>query len=129
MYPSYFTTSGLVRIRLISEGKTWEEAFEYCKTHHTNLLWIDGPEDQAAVQQWLNTDLVTGPTWLGLRQSFIIGFWFWTSDLVANYTNWSHNNDTTGPELPWSHQCGAITKNGTWSDVDCSFQLPFFCED
>uniref|UniRef100_UPI003AACD72E C-type lectin 1 n=1 Tax=Centroberyx gerrardi TaxID=166262 RepID=UPI003AACD72E len=100
--------------------------------NHKALLWINSPSDQEAVEQWLTHTDVSGPLWLGLRQSRLFGFWIWareSSSEVVEYKKWK---DDTVPELPLSHHCGAIAKEDDdymWSDKDCRLQLPFLCEE
>ncbi|XP_071382609.1 macrophage mannose receptor 1-like [Centroberyx affinis] len=125
-------SKGNTRIRMINQTLTWEKAFDYCTENHKVLLWINSPSDQEAVEQWLNHTGVSGPLWLGLRQSRLFGFWIWaneSSSKVVEYNKWK---DGTAPELPLSHHCGAIAKEDDdymWSDKDCRLQLPFLCEE
>ncbi|XP_037553128.1 C-type lectin Cal-like, partial [Nematolebias whitei] len=44
-------SKGSVRIIAVSRNSTWEEALNYCQANHTRLLWIEGPDDQDAVNQ------------------------------------------------------------------------------
>lgn len=119
--------SGTVRIKVIEQNLTWEQAFDYCKANHTGLLWIEDEMDQTAVEQWLNNTEVGGPFWIGLRQSHVFGFWIWTSDRIVSYTNWK---DAKQPELYLSNHCGVITSEDyTWKDENCWLQLPFLCEE
>eukprot|EP00064_Thunnus_orientalis_P006472 superscaffoldBa00000674_g6490 len=117
--------AGYVRIQVIDESLTWEQAFDYCEANHTGPLRIEDEEDQMAVMQWLNYTKVDGPFWIGLRQSRAFGFWLW-SKMTAYYSQWK---DSKQPEPPLSNHCGAIYKNGSWSDENCLQQLPFFCEE
>ncbi|XP_071394172.1 putative C-type lectin domain family 20 member A isoform X2 [Centroberyx affinis] len=124
-------SKGNTRIRVINQTLTWEKAFDYCTENHKVLLWINSPSDQEAVEQWLNHTEVSGPLWLGLRQSHLFGFWIWaneSSSEVVEYNKWKNG---TVPELPLSHHCGAIAKEDDymWSDKDCRLQLPFLCEE
>uniref|UniRef100_A0A8P4GH17 C-type lectin domain-containing protein n=1 Tax=Dicentrarchus labrax TaxID=13489 RepID=A0A8P4GH17_DICLA len=118
--------SGTVRIKVIKQRLNWENAYDYCKSHHTRLLWIQDSKDEEAVGQWLNHTDVTGPFWIGLRQSRVFGFWIWTSDRIVTNNNWENG---TQPELPLSNHCGVIKNNFKWSDENCLFQLPFLCEE
>ncbi|XP_070710209.1 C-type lectin BML-1-like [Pempheris klunzingeri] len=124
----FLCSKGDVRIKVINETLTWEEAFDYCKEYHTGLLWIEDDKDQEAVNQWLHNTDVRGPFWIGLRQSQVFGFWFWTSDRPVTYSNW--RNDTV-PEMPLSNHCGVINKmeDNKWSDENCLVPLPFLCEE
>ncbi|XP_041820301.1 macrophage mannose receptor 1-like [Chelmon rostratus] len=122
-----FCSKGFVRIKVIKEKQTWEQAFDYCRTRHTGLLWIEDGKDQQAVEQWLNHTEVPGPFWIGLRQSRVFGFWIWTSDRAVSYSNWK---DGKQPELPLSNHCGVITRDAyTWSDEHCLFPHYFLCEE
>ncbi|XP_016520290.1 secretory phospholipase A2 receptor [Poecilia formosa] len=120
--------SGNVRIIVIKEPKTWEDALNYCEARHSRFLWIEDEEDQKAVGQWLNFT-VTGSLkhlWIGLRQSSVFGFWIW-SDRIANYKNWENGKQ---PEMALFRHCGVIdAKTFKWSGEDCKLKLPFLCEE
>ncbi|KAK5896129.1 hypothetical protein CgunFtcFv8_009763 [Champsocephalus gunnari] len=123
-----FCSKGDMRIKVINESLTWEEAFEYCETKHSGLLWIEDKEDQDAVEQWLERSDVVGPFWIALRQSRVFGFWIWR-DSTVSYNNWKNG---FVPEPPSSHICGVIsdrTGNFTWTDENCLFEHPFLCEE
>lgn len=117
--------SGTVRIKVINQSLTWEQAFDYCKAKHTGQLWIKDDNDQKAVKQWLDYTEVDGPFWIGLRQSRVFGFWIW-SDRTVETHNWKNGEQ---PELALSNHCGVIDKNGTWSAENCWRPLPFLCEE
>ncbi|XP_041637133.1 macrophage mannose receptor 1 [Cheilinus undulatus] len=128
-----FCSSGDVRIKIIEKNLPWEEAYYYCQVHHTRLLWIKDDRDQEAVVQWLNytVDTVGDRFWIGLRQSRVFGFWIWSSDTTVgesyNTSNWISGKT---PQLPMSHHCGLIQKDTQkWGDEDCSWPLPFLCEE
>ncbi|KAJ4924621.1 hypothetical protein JOQ06_003573, partial [Pogonophryne albipinna] len=110
-----FCSKGDMRIIVIKESLKWEEAFEYCETKHSGLLWIEDKEDQEAVEQWLERSDVVGPFWIALRQSRVFGFWIWR-DSTVSYNNWKNG---FVPDPPSSHICGVIsdrTDNFTWTD-------------
>ncbi|XP_030198308.1 C-type mannose receptor 2 isoform X3 [Gadus morhua] len=115
---------GDTRITVPTDPLTWEEAYDYCKKNHDGLLFIRDQDEQLEVEKWLNATGVPGPVWLGLRQSRVLGFWFWsTIDQVVDFINWRDGP----PELPLSYHCGAIDGRGTWSDVKCQTKLPALC--
>nr|XP_040028588.1 C-type mannose receptor 2 isoform X2 [Gasterosteus aculeatus aculeatus] len=120
-----FCTKGTTRIKVIPYNLTWEEAFNYCKESHTGLLQIIDENDQKAVEQWLNYTSVSGPFWIGLRQSRVFGFWIW-SDRMVNFSKWKNGIQ---PELPLSNLCGAINSNYMWTDENCLVRQPFLCEE
>ncbi|KAG8005653.1 C-type lectin 1, partial [Nibea albiflora] len=124
----YFCSKGTVRIKVIDIPLTWEEAFDYCRANHTGLLWIRDANDEQALRQWLNGSPVDGPFWIGLRQSRVFGFWFWTSesDSAVTVSNWKNGE----PELPFSNHCAVIDKTDMkWSDENCLVPHRFLCEE
>ncbi|XP_061570453.1 tetranectin isoform X2 [Cololabis saira] len=124
-------TKGTVRIQIVRENLTWENAIEYCEKHHSRLLWIEDEDDQDAVESWLKKTLISPNKpepnfWIGLRQSTIFGFWIW-SDRIVHWSNWE---DGKMPELPMSHHCGVISgEDFKWRDEKCWKPLPFLCEE
>ncbi|KAL3048544.1 hypothetical protein OYC64_007157 [Pagothenia borchgrevinki] len=122
-----FCSKGDMRIKVINKNLTWEEAFKYCETKHSGLLWIEDKEDQDAVEQWLEYSDVVGPFWIALRQSHVFGFWIWR-DSAVSYNNWKNG---FVPVPPSSHICGVIsrTDNYTWTDENCLLEHPFLCEE
>uniref|UniRef100_A0A7N8YHE5 C-type lectin domain-containing protein n=1 Tax=Mastacembelus armatus TaxID=205130 RepID=A0A7N8YHE5_9TELE len=86
---SFILFSGTVRIKVIKENLTWEEAYNYCQANHTRLLQIEHKKDQEAVEQWLNsTDVESNLFWIGLRQSRVFGFWIWSNTACQNLIAW-----------------------------------------
>ncbi|XP_010885185.2 secretory phospholipase A2 receptor [Esox lucius] len=124
-------SEGSVRVHIIREKKIWEDALNYCNKHHDGLLRFESAEDLSAIDQQLKGTNLTGPVWIGLRQSSLFGFWVWTNGLSVNPEDWSNWEGGIWPQLPLSHQCGAMeTKKGyKWVDQDCLSQLYFVCEE
>ncbi|XP_026216871.1 C-type mannose receptor 2-like [Anabas testudineus] len=121
-------STGTVRIKVIKENLTWEQAFDYCKANHSRLLQIEDAKDQEAVEQWLNISNAGDTFWIGLRQSRLFGFWIWSDKTVA-YNNWKNS---TIPQMPMSNNCGVIKKDNqtwSWSDENCFLPFPFLCEE
>ncbi|XP_045555687.1 secretory phospholipase A2 receptor-like [Salmo salar] len=116
-----------VRIHVISERKSWEQALDYCKNNYHGLLHIETEEDLGAIKQKFNGTDFTGPLWVGLRQSRLFGFWVWTNGLPVGWSNWEGDRQ---PEQPRSNHCGAMAmKEGyKWSDQDCLSNHYFICE-
>ncbi|RVE56750.1 hypothetical protein OJAV_G00224660 [Oryzias javanicus] len=123
-------SKGEVRIKVIRQESSWDEALTYCETFHSRLLWIEDQSDQNAVSSWLNhssfDENAPRSLWIGLRQSALFGFWIW-SDRMVNWSNWE-DGDIPG-KSPFNH-CGVIDrKNFTWRNEDCNRKLPFLCEE
>ncbi|XP_048012357.1 secretory phospholipase A2 receptor-like [Megalobrama amblycephala] len=120
-------------IHVSTDEKTWEEALDYCKSNKntTGLLTIQSQSDQTEIDRELKKTVhnISGPMWVGLRQSRLFGFWIWINGVtVGPWTNWKGGSQ---PEHLLSHHCGAIEEeNGQykWTDKDCRSKLGVLCE-
>ncbi|KAI2668393.1 Aggrecan core protein [Labeo rohita] len=102
-----------------SEKKTWGEALQYCRTHHSDLATIT-TERQLQLTKTETIESQTDSVWTGLR--YLVGQWFWV------------NNKTLGIETSLSQcpaqpcRCGARnTKTDKWENRDCDEKLNFLC--
>ncbi|XP_069044173.1 macrophage mannose receptor 1-like [Lepisosteus oculatus] len=111
-------------IVLVKENRSWEEALDYCRTHHTDLtsLLSQTEQDLAA----LEVEGARSPhVWLGLRQSVISGSWFWVNREPLGYTAWAQGEQ---PQCPQSGRCGAMsTETSSWAALGCEEKLNFLC--
>lgn len=104
---------------------------DYCNSHDntTGLLTIHSQRDQIEIERELKRKNISGPMWVGLKQSRLFGFWIWINGVtVGPWTNWKRGSQ---PEHLISHHCGAIEEvNGQykWTDKDCKSELGVLCE-
>ncbi|XP_028442439.1 macrophage mannose receptor 1 [Perca flavescens] len=107
---------------LINQSMTWEDALNYCRDHHGDLVSITNQDDQRWVQE--RAKMASTPhVWLGLRYTCTLDFWFWVSDETVLYKNWSPGQP--GDECNMS---GAMDREGTWvKKIDDDHQLNFIC--
>ncbi|XP_060922375.1 snaclec coagulation factor IX/factor X-binding protein subunit B-like [Limanda limanda] len=86
------------QIILIKEKKTWEEALDYCRENHHDLVSITNQTQQTWVEGKVGTTMTestgdagtdTGSIWLGLRYTCTLGIWFWVNGEVLNYDNFT----------------------------------------
>ncbi|MGH0170934.1 UNVERIFIED_CONTAM: hypothetical protein FKN15_059312 [Acipenser sinensis] len=107
------------RYTLIEELKTWTEAQQYCRKHHTDLVSINNASENEEIVKKAQGK----PFWIGLFNEP----WKW-SHQGDSYTfhNWSYGQpDNRGGD----QNCVLMSKSGGWIDYDCNSQLPFFsCE-
>nr|XP_023695242.1 macrophage mannose receptor 1-like [Paramormyrops kingsleyae] len=76
---------------LVNNNMTWNEALNYCRTHHLDLASVHNEE----IQYWVSRmaeKASTDHVWLGLRFSCSLNFWFWVSAENVCYKNWAPNN-------------------------------------
>ncbi|XP_076838093.1 macrophage mannose receptor 1-like [Brachyhypopomus gauderio] len=117
-------------IHVSEDSMIWEKALDYCQEgNRSGLLRIESDLDQKEVESELRRNNVSGPVWVGLRQSRLFGFWIWSNGMVVgSWTNWKGGRQ---PELPLSHQCGAIETRDEgymWLDMNCRNELRVLCE-
>ncbi|CAM4561601.1 unnamed protein product [Leuciscus chuanchicus] len=120
-------------IHVSKNNMSWEEALDYCGNHTntTGLLTIHSENDQIETERELRRTVhnISGPVWVGLRQSRLFGFWIWINGLhVGNYSNWKGGSP---PEHQMSLHCGAIEKvdgQYKWFDKDCRKKYWVLCE-
>ncbi|KAI2668392.1 macrophage mannose receptor 1-like protein [Labeo rohita] len=121
----YFCDSSLpffctkTKFILVKENKTWEEALQYCRTHHTDLASIT-TERQLQLIKNETRETQTESVWTGLR--YLAGEWFWVG-------NEALREQISLPECPAQPcRCGARnTKTDKWENRDCAENLNFIC--
>ncbi|MGH0159401.1 UNVERIFIED_CONTAM: hypothetical protein FKN15_037245 [Acipenser sinensis] len=105
------------RYTLIEELKTWTEAQQYCREHHTDLVSIKNASENEEIVKKAQGK----PFWIGLFNEP----WKW-SHQGDNYTfhTWSNGEPNSGRG---EHNCVLMSKTGGWTDTGCNDQNSFFC--
>ncbi|XP_049423945.1 secretory phospholipase A2 receptor-like [Epinephelus fuscoguttatus] len=81
------------KVILIKESKTWEEALNYCREKHCDLVSITNPHQQRWVQEKAKKADTTH-VWLGLRYTCVMDLWFWVNDNAVCYQKWASEEKT-----------------------------------
>uniref|UniRef100_I3KUZ5 C-type lectin domain-containing protein n=1 Tax=Oreochromis niloticus TaxID=8128 RepID=I3KUZ5_ORENI len=81
------------KLILIRENKTWEEALNYCRQKHHDLVSISNPHQQRWVQERAK-NASTPFVWLGLRYSCTLDLWFLINDNRVCYERWASGGKT-----------------------------------
>ncbi|XP_025761863.1 macrophage mannose receptor 1-like [Oreochromis niloticus] len=93
------------KLILIKENKTWEEALDYCRTFHRDLVSITNPQEQGWVQDKASN--ASSPfVWLGLRYSCTLDLWFWVNDQLVCSEKWGKNGMTEECDVAVGMQSG-----------------------
>ncbi|XP_030609379.1 macrophage mannose receptor 1-like [Archocentrus centrarchus] len=100
---------------LIKENKTWEQALDYCRKTHRDLVSITDPQEQERVQE--KAQNASSPfVWLGLRYTCTLDLWFWVSDKLVCYEKWAREGKTeecdraVGMDRGGQHECIHVDK-------------------
>lgn len=116
---SFFCYKWVPELILVRENKTWEEAFEHCKTKHSGLACL--PTSLHLLQAQSKTAVTQTPSvWTGLR--FLSGSWFWVSGE-------SLGNLVQLPACPANGlYCGSRNLQAkSWENRNCTEKLNFLC--
>ncbi len=102
---------------------SWENAQNYCRTHHTDLATIQSNEDWTSLQEAV--DEYSSFAWVGLFNN--IDSWRWSyneeSLVFKSWTSGQPDNSNGG------QACAAINYIGGWQDFACANTYHFMCYD
>uniref|UniRef100_A0A3Q3AER9 C-type lectin domain-containing protein n=1 Tax=Kryptolebias marmoratus TaxID=37003 RepID=A0A3Q3AER9_KRYMA len=111
------------KFHLIRETKTWLEAQNYCREHHTDL--ISGLNQLQDKLQGELSPVQNNPfIYIGLFRDT----WRWSDGSSFSFRHWNlqFNNDKYN-----SGQCAmtVFDDGGRWKNGDCTDRNPFICYD
>ncbi|KAI9522152.1 hypothetical protein NQZ68_038788 [Dissostichus eleginoides] len=109
------------KVILIKENKTWEEALDYCRAKHRDLVSITDSHQQRWVEKrakMADTEFV----WLGMRYTCTLDLWFWVSDRLVCYDNWAPEDKMKGCD-----RATAMKRDGKWYERREGEFLNFIC--
>ncbi|KAJ8272585.1 hypothetical protein GJAV_G00090940 [Gymnothorax javanicus] len=108
---------------LVRENRTWDEALDYCRRNHSDLVSVY----TESLQHWVKRraqQASTDHVWLGLRFSCALRYWHWVNADGVCYQNWASQNlqDKCG-------HMGAIESHGgqKWHKLPKTERLNFIC--
>ncbi|KAM4603396.1 snaclec stejaggregin-B subunit beta-1-like [Polymixia lowei] len=108
----------------MEEKKTWEEALEHCREHHTELTSLVSETEVLLAQSKIQKAKTTDRVWIGL--TYLGNRWLWVNGDPLEYEAWTQGGDQNMCPR-WSHSCGALTKEGLWEYHYCQEKLNFIC--
>lgn len=99
---------------VVRERKTWEEALEYCREHHQDLVSVTSETEMLLIKKELDKTETTDRVWIGLH--FFSGHWLWVDGEPLTYEAWGHEVRPACPDFRL--ECAALqAKGGTQSRV------------
>lgn len=131
---------------VVTERKTWEEAIEYCRQHHSDLASLLSETEMMLIRTALLKTNITEPVWIGLH--FFSGKWLWVDGETSEYKAWSQPGEPPCPNF--KQACAALRINSIlpntgadlvdlysavngvavlaeWEACNCDNRLPFIC--
>ncbi|XP_034005970.1 lithostathine-1-beta-like [Trematomus bernacchii] len=109
------------KVILIKENKTWDDALDYCRENHRDLVSITDSHQQRWVQEgakMADTEFV----WLGMRYTCTLDLWFWVSNRLVCYHNWAQEDKIEGCD-----RATAMKRDGKWYERKEGNFLNFIC--
>uniref|UniRef100_A0A672FTK3 C-type lectin domain-containing protein n=2 Tax=Salarias fasciatus TaxID=181472 RepID=A0A672FTK3_SALFA len=107
------------------EKKTWEEALEYCREEHSDLISIASETDRLLAQTEMQRNDLTEPVWIGLRS--LADQWLWVDGKTTVFKAWPQGGDEDH-QCPTWRRCGALTVEGLWGNYNCEEKRYFLCK-
>lgn len=110
---------------LYKQLKTWEDAQNYCRTHHYDLATIQNNENWTKLLEAADEQRFYGFAWIGLFND--INGWRWSyNDESLVFESWGlAQPDNYGA----GQECVIIYPNGAWDDFYCTIEKYFVCYD
>lgn len=107
---------------LVKENKTWEEAMEHCRHHHTDLANLPSKSTLSHALR-ISKEAQTEHVWTSLH--YLADSWLWVNRDSGERQAWHQEM----PQCPaWSLRCGVISLEGkAWGSWDCGDKLNFIC--
>uniref|UniRef100_A0AAV2IYX3 C-type lectin domain-containing protein n=1 Tax=Knipowitschia caucasica TaxID=637954 RepID=A0AAV2IYX3_KNICA len=106
-----------VMINDANNKRTWTEAQQFCRTHHTDLM---SGLDQLKLLQEQNFTYSSFWCWFGLFRDT----WSWSDRSDSSFRNW--NSDTS--INPQTKKCAALGAEGRCESDECGLKKSFICE-
>lgn len=119
---SGLSSTATERYFFINEEKTWAEAVNYCRQHHTDLASVRNHTENSVIQQVVPADKMAA---IGLHRHT----WIWWSDNIKpTFKNWADGHPLSG-----TSNCAASVINSTylgkWVESPCDEKFHFMCHN
>uniref|UniRef100_A0A673KPB1 C-type lectin domain-containing protein n=1 Tax=Sinocyclocheilus rhinocerous TaxID=307959 RepID=A0A673KPB1_9TELE len=110
---------------LYKEFKTWENAQNYCRTHHIDLATVQSNENWTKLLEAAGEQHFYGFAWIGLFNDIKSWRWSYNEESLV-FESWGlAQPDNYGA----GQECAAIFPNGAWDDFYCTIEKYFVCYD
>uniref|UniRef100_A0A8C2IQR6 C-type lectin domain-containing protein n=1 Tax=Cyprinus carpio TaxID=7962 RepID=A0A8C2IQR6_CYPCA len=124
---SICVSTGINKLVLIRENKTWTEALRYCRDRDMDLVSVDSEQMQQRVMN-VTSSALSDHVWLGLRHSCTVGIWFWVNGQTVCYNQWASGNDTGLDDCDKTVRSGVIrTNDNHWISRPETEENNFIC--
>lgn len=118
------------RYKVFDEGKTWEDAEEYCESIGGHLVTITSEAEQMFIENLL-LGAKKNLYWLGYTDAKEEGKWKWITGEITSYQNWhpgEPNQETDSEDYCeiYAKQRSSDTPLGTWNDNRNDNHISFY---
>uniref|UniRef100_A0A8C1LUN5 C-type lectin domain-containing protein n=1 Tax=Cyprinus carpio TaxID=7962 RepID=A0A8C1LUN5_CYPCA len=108
------------------QEKNWTDAQKHCR-QDMDLVSVDSEQMQRRVMN-VTSSALSDHVWLGLRQSRILGVWFWVNGHTMCYNQWASDYDTGLDDCDKTVRSGVIrTRDQLWISRPETDRYNFIC--
>uniref|UniRef100_A0A8C6UGR1 C-type lectin domain-containing protein n=1 Tax=Neogobius melanostomus TaxID=47308 RepID=A0A8C6UGR1_9GOBI len=102
------------KVHAIRTRMTWDEALQYCRTHHHDLASVASETEMMLIEKELRKELSSLDVWVG----FLAEDWLWVDGQPLEYEAWGLEGK------PWCPMLQHVTQ---WNARQCDDELHFLC--
>uniref|UniRef100_A0A8C3HCI2 C-type lectin domain-containing protein n=1 Tax=Chrysemys picta bellii TaxID=8478 RepID=A0A8C3HCI2_CHRPI len=102
--------------------KIWREAKQFCLDYGAQLVIINTKEEQPGTLQTSTRN--SRAYWLGLSDKKVENQWLWVDGSPLKLSFWSSGE----PNDSGDEDCGTMTLDGRWNDINCYMTDYWICE-
>uniref|UniRef100_A0A8C6WS10 C-type lectin domain-containing protein n=1 Tax=Neogobius melanostomus TaxID=47308 RepID=A0A8C6WS10_9GOBI len=85
------------KVHAIRTRMTWDEALQYCRTHHHDLASVASETEMMLIEKELRKELSSLDVWVGLI--FMDANWQWTDGQPFEFENWGPFEKPICPDI------------------------------
>ncbi|XP_038139518.1 C-type mannose receptor 2-like [Cyprinodon tularosa] len=111
------------KVILVQENKSWEDALDYCRKYHVDLVTITSLDEQRWIQEKAK-NATTDYVWMGLHYACTLDLWFWVNDKMVKYENWASEQPMDDCDMSGAMETGGEHQ---WRKKNDSEKFNFIC--
>uniref|UniRef100_A0A8C6U026 C-type lectin domain-containing protein n=1 Tax=Neogobius melanostomus TaxID=47308 RepID=A0A8C6U026_9GOBI len=113
------------KVHAIRTRMTWDEALQYCRTHHHDLASVASETEMMLIEKELRKELSSLDVWVGLI--FMDANWQWIDGQPFEFGNWGPFEKPIATQEVGTDTLANVSGIKGWNAGDCTWKLHFLC--